>query len=119
MENQHTSPTSTAVFREKMYDISMLTPENWQEPRPCWYCGCWTVPENLRAWKKHFCCDEHRKAFNKYGYLEFDRIMLNVREEMQKVRVEFERELARVKQDIRLGRLRRIRQTAVAVKEEV
>ncbi len=82
--NQHTNPNPGKVFRLPMYDISSLTPETWEHPRPCWYCGCPFTPKRKNDWVQHFCSKDHKDTFYKYGVLPFDRIMLALRQEITK-----------------------------------
>ncbi len=82
--NQHSSPVAAQPLRCHMYDLSILKQDTWDQKRPCWYCGLLFVPKIKSAWKSHFCCDPHRQAYNKYGSLPFDKIMLALREEIRK-----------------------------------
>ncbi len=44
------------------YDLSILTPDTWNVPRGCFYCGVDFTPKRRNDWGSHFCCAEHRKA---------------------------------------------------------
>ena len=82
--NQHSSPVAAQPLRTHMYDLSCLKQEEWSKSRPCWYCGLPFEPKVKSAWKSHFCCDAHRQAFNKYGSMPFEKVMLALREEISK-----------------------------------
>lgn len=75
-----------------MYDLSALTPETWDQPRLCWYCEMLFTPERRQDFQQHFCSTPHRQAFNKYGKLPYERMMLSVRQEItRQVEEKFER----------------------------
>ncbi len=82
--NQHSSPVASQPLRHHMYDLSILKPDTWDQQRPCWYCGLPFQPKVKSAWQSHFCCTPHRQAFNKYGSLPFEKIMLALRAEITK-----------------------------------
>ena len=82
--NQHSNPVSAQPLQAHRYDLSSLKPEKWSKSRPCWYCGLPFEPKVKSAWKSHFCCDAHRQAFNKYGSMPFEKVMLALREEISK-----------------------------------
>jgi len=84
MANQHTNPLTGKIFKQPRFALTDLKPDNWSDPRPCWYCGVQVIPNHRRHWQKHFCCEDHRKAFNKYGYMPFEKLMLALREEIRK-----------------------------------
>ncbi len=83
-KNQHLSPVSAQPLLNHRYDLSCLKPETWSEQRNCWYCGLPFRPAVKSAWQSHFCCTPHRQAFNKYGSMPFEKIMLALREEIRK-----------------------------------
>jgi hypothetical protein len=82
--NQHSSPVAAQPLRHHMYDLSILKPDTWEQNRPCWFCGLMFHPAAKSAWQSHFCCTPHRQAFNKYGSLPFEKLMLALREEITK-----------------------------------
>jgi hypothetical protein len=86
-----TSPNSeghadaiTGFYRSPLYDLSTLTPDRWEQQRPCWYCGVLFAPQKRNCWEQHFCSEEHRLSFNKYGYLPFEKILLALQREIKK-----------------------------------
>ena len=81
-KNQYSSPVAAQPLRHHMYDLSILKPETWDQNRPCWHCGLPFHPTVKSAWQSHFCCTAHRQAFNKYGSMPFEKIMLALREEI-------------------------------------
>lgn len=74
--------TVIAPFKAPLYDLSALSKETWNTPRPCWYCSVAFVPSGPRHWRQHFCSDQHRAAFSKYGYLPYDKLILALRDEV-------------------------------------
>lgn len=70
-------------FRSPLYGLDILRPEKWEEKRPCWYCGAVFSPQRPNNWDQHFCKDEHKTLFNKYGYLPFDKLLAAVKMEIQ------------------------------------
>jgi len=82
--NGHADAIAVGTFRSPLYDITILKPENWQEKRPCWYCGMMFAPLRKNNWDQHFCEDEHRQIFNKWGYLPFEKLMIAVQTEIRR-----------------------------------
>ena len=74
--NQHTNPVFQKPIKNQIWDSSFLKPENWDEQRPCWYCGVQFKPKNRSGWTAHFCQEDHRKAFNKYGFMPYEKLLL-------------------------------------------
>jgi hypothetical protein len=83
-KNQNTSAVAAQTLQSHRYDLSSLKPETWNEQRNCWYCGLPFRPKVKSAWEMHFCCTPHRQAFNKYGSMPFEKIMLALREEISR-----------------------------------
>ncbi len=83
-KNQNSSPVAAQPLQSHRYDLSSLKPETWDEARNCWYCGLPFRPTVKSAWQSHFCCTAHRQAFNKYGSMPFEKIMLALRAEITK-----------------------------------
>lgn len=82
--NQNSSPVAAKPLKVQLYDLSTLNSEEWEKSRLCWYCELPFSPRIKSAWKSHFCCTEHRMAYNKYGKLPFEKIMLALRQEITK-----------------------------------
>ena len=76
--------TVTAVTESPFYGLDILTPENWDKPRPCWHCGASIIPAKPNYWEQHFCNEDHRKAFHRYGHLSFDAFMTSLKLEMRR-----------------------------------
>lgn len=83
-KNQNTSPVAAQALQSHRYNLSSLKPETWNEARNCWYCGLPFRPTVKSAWQSHFCSTPHRQAFNKYGSMPFEKIMLALRAEITK-----------------------------------
>ena len=83
-KNQNSSLVAAQPLQTHRYDLSCLKPETWNEQRNCWYCGLPFRPTVKSAWQSHFCCTAHRQAFNKYGSMPFEKVMLALRSEITK-----------------------------------
>lgn len=61
-------------------------------PRRCRYCRASFVPEDHRGEKARFCCENHRKAFWRYGGLPFDKMKQQILKDIKPlIRDEIER----------------------------
>lgn len=53
-------------------------------PRRCRYCRTIFVPETRRGNHARFCCDDHRKAYWRYGGLRFDKFKAQLIKELKR-----------------------------------